>query len=145
MGQARARDPFGLDVAAPVAPPAAPSLEEDWSEVNLGGPPIGREEAPRAAGAVRGGVPKPIALEESPPAPAAAPMHAFVPPPEATGHKPEAAEPKAGDAGEAQLRDALGKASREVIEKVVWEVVPRLAEAIIRENLDRLLKERQNQ
>ena len=32
-----------------------------------------------------------------------------------------------------------------MIEKVVWEVVPQLAETIIRENLDRLLKERQNQ
>jgi len=114
------------------------------------------EEAPHAASAIRGGLPRPIALEEEPP-PAAidlgpaegeaelAPMHAFVPPPEATGHKPEVAEPKAGDAGEAQLRDALSKASREVIEKIVWEVVPQLAEAIIRENLDRLLKERQNQ
>ena len=38
--------------------------------------------------------------------------------------------------------DALSKASREVIERVVWEVVPELAETIIRENLDRLVKSR---
>jgi hypothetical protein len=69
-----------------------------------------------------------------------APMHAFVPPPEATGHKPEST---AGDAGEGLLREALSKASREVIERVVWEVVPQLAETIIRENLDRLVKGRQ--
>jgi hypothetical protein len=147
-------------VAAPSAPPP-PSLEEDWSEVDLsaapGPPALSLEEAPQAASAVRGGLPRPIALEEEarpPPAaidlgpevgePELAPMHAFVPPPEATGHRPEAAGARAGDAGEAQLRDALSKASREVIEKVVWEVVPQLAEAIIRENLDRLLKERQN-
>ena len=33
---------------------------------------------------------------------------------------------------------ALVKLSREVIEQVVWEVVPDLAETIIKENLDRL-------
>jgi hypothetical protein len=33
---------------------------------------------------------------------------------------------------------ALVKLSREVIERVVWEVVPELAEAIIRENLPQL-------
>jgi hypothetical protein len=32
-----------------------------------------------------------------------------------------------------------------VIERVVWEVVPQLAETIIRENLDRLVNQRQNQ
>ena len=43
------------------------------------------------------------------------------------------ASPAAADGGEAQLREALGKASREVIEKIAWEVVPQLAETIIRE------------
>ena len=47
------------------------------------------------------------------------------------------------DGGEAALREALSRASREVIERVVWEVVPQLAETIIRENLDRLVKARQ--
>jgi hypothetical protein len=72
-------------------------------------------------------------------------MHAFVPPPEKVGHRPEpiaAPAATAGDGGEALLRDALSRASREVIEKVVWEVVPQLAETIIRENLDRLVKQR---
>jgi hypothetical protein len=152
-------------VAAPsptLAPPAAPSLEEDWSEVDLAATPSPSApdlaEPPRPASAIRGGMPKPEALEEEGPPPPTpielglaegepelAPLHAFLPPPEATGHKPEPEAPKAGDAGEAQLRAALSQASREVIEKVVWEVVPQLAEAIIRENLDRLLKERQNQ
>jgi hypothetical protein len=49
---------------------------------------------------------------------------------------------EAKDAGEALLREALSKASREVIERVVWEVVPQLAETIIRENLDRLVQRR---
>ena len=49
----------------------------------------------------------------------------------------------AADGGEAQLRAALSHASREVIERIAWEVVPQLAEIIIREQLDRLVKERQ--
>ncbi len=49
------------------------------------------------------------------------------------------------DGGEAVLREALSKASREVIEKVVWEVVPQLAETIIREHLDQLVKTREGQ
>lgn len=49
----------------------------------------------------------------------------------------------AKDGGEANLRDALSKASREVIEKIAWEVVPQLAETIIREELDRLIKDRE--
>ena len=48
----------------------------------------------------------------------------------------------AGDGGEALLRAALSRASREVIEKIAWEVVPELAETIIREELERLMKER---
>jgi hypothetical protein len=79
-------------------------------------------------------------------------MHAFVPPAETTGHRPAPAAPAAapaasapasGDAGEVALRAAIAGASREVIERVVWEVVPQLAETIIRENLERLVKPRQ--
>ena len=38
--------------------------------------------------------------------------------------------------------DGLAQLSREVIEQIAWEVVPELAEVIIREQLDRLVKER---
>jgi CheY-like chemotaxis protein len=37
---------------------------------------------------------------------------------------------------------AIAKLSREIIEEIAWEVVPDLAEAIIRSELDRLLQER---
>ena len=57
-----------------------------------------------------------------------------------TARAPQAARP---DGGEALLREALSKASREVIERIVWEVVPQLAENIIREHLDQLLKNRE--
>jgi hypothetical protein len=44
---------------------------------------------------------------------------------------------------EAVLRDALSKASTELVEKIAWEVVPQLAETIIRAELERLIKERE--
>ncbi len=47
------------------------------------------------------------------------------------------------DGGEAALRLALSQASREVVEKIAWEVVPQLAEVIIREHVERLVNERQ--
>ncbi|MGB8930278.1 MAG: hypothetical protein WCC48_03400 [Anaeromyxobacteraceae bacterium] len=90
--------------------------------------------------------PAPIELPPEPAEePELAPMHAFVPPPEKVGHRPAPFAPQAaGDGGEAQLREALSKASLDVIERIVWEVVPQLAETIIRENLDRLVRERQS-
>lgn len=48
-----------------------------------------------------------------------------------------------GDGGESVLRDALSKASKEVIEKIAWEVVPQLAEVIIKAELERLIKDRE--
>lgn len=44
------------------------------------------------------------------------------------------------DLSEDQLRAALSKVSREVIEKIVWEVVPDLAEMLIKEEIKRLQK-----
>jgi CheY-like chemotaxis protein len=38
---------------------------------------------------------------------------------------------------------AIASLSRELLEKVIWEVVPDLAETIIREQLDRLVREKQ--
>ena len=81
-----------------------------------------------------------------------APANEFVPNPEDTGHRMEASGPELetsprgqalADGGEAQLREALSRASREVIEKIAWEVVPQLAETIIREHVERLAKSRQ--
>jgi hypothetical protein len=40
--------------------------------------------------------------------------------------------------GEEQLRAILSQLSREVIERIVWEVVPDLAETIIREEIRKL-------
>jgi hypothetical protein len=40
-----------------------------------------------------------------------------------------------------QQADAVMALSREVVERVVWEVVPQLAEAIIKEEIARLTRE----
>ena len=57
----------------------------------------------------------------------------------------DAEPPKAAEATSAvdpAAYDAIAKLSQEIIEKVVWEVVPDLAEKIIREELDRLVEKR---
>ena len=48
--------------------------------------------------------------------------------------------PSGRDGVKAEQLAALLKLSTEVVERVVWEVVPALAEAIIRENLEALTK-----
>jgi hypothetical protein len=65
-------------------------------------------------------------------APGVVPAPAGVPAPAAP-----AAAPAPADGGEAALRAALSAASREVIEKIAWEVVPQLAEVILREHISR--------
>jgi CheY-like chemotaxis protein len=85
----------------------------------LGGPPT------PAPSAVR---PKPAAQPVAPRRPSAPAATAGTPP---------------TDAGEAALRAALTSASREVIERVVWEVVPPLVEVIVREHVERLAKARE--
>jgi hypothetical protein len=120
-------DPFGFGVEPPKA--ARRPAEEDFGDIDVE-PPAARSRG--------------IDLPPEPAkAPELAPMHEFVPSPQETGHAPSPAAAQAGDQGEAALRAALSQASREVIERVVWEVVPQLAETIIRENLDRLVKQRQ--
>jgi CheY-like chemotaxis protein len=49
-----------------------------------------------------------------------------------------------GQPYEPAVYEAISKLSREVIEKIVWEVVPDLAETIIREELDRLVEKRRS-
>ncbi|MEN9800093.1 MAG: hypothetical protein RL653_3790 [Pseudomonadota bacterium] len=55
---------------------------------------------------------------------------------------PPTAPVPSDDGGEAQLRAALQNASREVLERIAWEVIPPLAETIIREQLERLIADR---
>lgn len=93
----------------------------------------------------------PPSVRPAPPQPPVTVMHAAPPPPPA--HEPAALVAEAADSAASQV---LGKASglglspdqaaaitkltREVVERVVWEVVPDLAETIIREEIRRLTR-----
>ena len=127
--------------ARPVeAPPPRPApasvpplaLDLDWGDLT-GDPPVSREppiEPPpielSELGAEEELEPLPVELAPRPPTGGVA-----IPP------------SRAPDGGEAQLRQALAQASREVIERIAWEIIPPLAETIIREHVERLAKERQ--
>lgn len=122
----------------------------------------------RAAQGVRTGT---LVFGESPSAPAVSPgpmpaRHAPAPAPQATAHasappvpgpSPMAAHGMSGSVGAAvngQLAGKLGELglspaqadavlalSRDVVERVVWEVVPQLAETMIKEEIQRLMKD----
>ena len=138
------KDPFGLGVM-PTTAPAIPDMEAEKRKLDA---EIAAATAPAATNGfddhdidmdepkvvearqtpvVVPPAPEPIALKPLPSKPMETPSHT----------------PASADGGEALLRDALSKATKEVIEKIAWEVVPQLAETIIREELDRLVKERQ--
>jgi CheY-like chemotaxis protein len=112
--QARAKDPFGL--GGRPAPSNGGFSVDDSLPDQRGAEEISLDLDSPPAASVR-----------APAAPALGPASSRLP----------------ADGGEAQLRDALSKASKEVIEKIAWEVVPQLAEVIIREELERLIKERE--
>lgn len=84
--------------------------------------------------------PRPAALVPPRPAPVAAPSAPLSP---AVGGAVGAAISSAVDqkvaafAAKGPEYEAIAKLSREVIEQIVWEVVPELAEAIIREHLQK--------
>jgi CheY-like chemotaxis protein len=105
-----------------------------------------------------GGAPAPGPMPARAPAAAPAATAAATPAPAPVAAAPVAAEPpapspvatavngqlaaKLGGLGLTQQQaDAVLALSREVVEKIVWEVVPQLAEAIIKEEIARLTKE----
>ncbi|MDD9938077.1 MAG: response regulator [Myxococcales bacterium] len=122
---------------APPAPPAAPKGAPRSGTIAFGAP------APTAPGAPAAQAAPPAAPPRPAPAPAPAPM-----PAPAAAAAPVAAAVSAGAADLAGKLDGLGLTpdqvqgvlalSRDVIERVVWEVVPDLAETIIKEEIQRL-------
>jgi CheY-like chemotaxis protein len=123
--------------AAPVAPPMShvphvPTMQQS--------PPaaVSRGPAPQP--------PLPLVSPHPPPVAHPAPTAHVTPPPRAAEAVAAAANGqlagKLGDLGltPAQV-DAVLALSREVVERVVWEVVPQLAETIIKEEITRLTKE----
>lgn len=139
--------------APPVAPvvPTAPPLAAAPQVRPAPNRTIAFERAPGAA------IPQPLQAAQ-PAAPARAPQTLSIDPravppssPTHVAHIPGAAAAATSNGGElakkldglgltAQQVDAVLSLSREVIEKIVWEVVPDLAETLIREEIRRLTR-----
>lgn len=147
---------------APAPSPPAPSVKPVWAAQRThtlsfeGGIPAAPPPAVVSRGPSPGPVPLvtrvPVAPQPQAPAPAPEPVHhaahtaATAPP-----RGPEVAisavvngqlAHKLGALGlTPQQAEAVLALSREVVERVVWEVVPQLAETIIKEEITRLTKE----
>jgi len=140
--------------APPVAPPPAPPPAA--AAVTAARPPYQPGPAPQRSGTLMFSVDGPAV----PPAPGAAPAPPAPPPPRPAppiAAKPAAPAPAAhavAAQANGQLAPKLAQMgltpaqvegvlalSREVIEQVVWEVVPQLAETLIKEEIARLTKE----
>jgi CheY-like chemotaxis protein len=148
--------PGAMRPSAPVAPPAAPLPpraptgpfvpQQPMAPVAAPPPPRAREMTP----------PPPRAREmtPAPPPPRAREMTPAPPPPRAREMTPappararamtptpapvvaaSVEQTMAAIAAKGPEYEAIAKLSREIIEKIVWEVVPELAEAIIREHV----------
>ncbi|HUM10391.1 MAG TPA: response regulator [Myxococcaceae bacterium] len=138
------RPGMSLGTQSGFARPAAPMTPGGFPRAPGAAPLPPVPAGPTSPGAARGR--DPFGLS----APATTPVRGYqveqqIAPPAAAeemsldlGSEPAAA----ADGGEAQLREALGRASREVIEKIAWEVVPQLAETIVREIAERTMRER---
>jgi CheY-like chemotaxis protein len=136
----------GSPAAPPVAPSPSPGPVRPMQSTAVQSfvprpPPAAERKAPDP--------PAPPAAEAHKPAPAPTPPTAVPGPPRpaAAAHAPALATngQLAGKLGELGLSpaqvDAVLALSREVVERVVWEVVPQLAETLIKEEIARLTKE----
>jgi len=125
---------------APAPAPAAPAPRPAMPAV-APRPPAPAMAPPSAARphvqTLVGGTPAPAPVAPAPaPAPAAAPAVAA-----ATSGNGQFAEKLAGLGLTKDQVDGVLALSREVVEQVVWEVVPQLAETIIKEEIRRLTSE----
>lgn len=154
--------PAPIAAAAP-PPPAVTTGSGGTGGFRPGAPPtaaptfgIGRGTQPSLGGAPAPGPMPPRAPAPAAPAPTATPAPAPVapapivapvaaPPPTASPIAAAVNGQLAGKIGALgltqQQADAVLSLSREVVERVVWEVVPQLAEALIKEEIARLMKE----
>lgn len=136
-GAPGARPPMPAMSRPPTVAPGAPRPSM---------PPAGTPGAVRPPGAPSvSGTPAhaPVAPAVRMPTPQHQPS--IAPAPVAPAQHVQPAQPVAAPSQEELLRTALQSASRELIEKIAWEVVPQLAETIVREELERLIKARGGQ
>ena len=156
-----AREAAGVPVAAPTPVGAAPSAPAVPAAAAARSPvsPIGGRPSPRSPTLVFGqdAPPAPVGGSPSKPFPASAP-HAS---PVALSRAASPAAPAVAESGGAiatavnghlagklselglspQQADAVLALSRDVVERVVWEVVPQLAETLIKEEIARLTRD----
>lgn len=127
--------------AAPVAPPVAsapPAAVPRQTSPGLAAGPAFASRAPAAA------APPEVRAAPTPPTAPLAPSAAARGPTPAVAAATNGADfaQKLGALGLTQQQvDGVLSLSREVVERVVWEVVPTLAETLIREEIQRLTKE----
>ncbi len=167
-GGAQAAAPAPAPAPAAAQPAFRPPVAPQPPPVPAQTPPmgVGRGTQPSLGGSVprtgtlvfgeQGAQAAPHAAPAAPPRPAAAPPPAPVAAPAAPAPAPAAAHGgsnvgaaingqlagKLGDLGlTPQQADAVLALSREVVERVVWEVVPQLAETIIKEEIARLTRD----
>ena len=123
--------------AAPAIPPAAarppvprPSVAPPAVPRTAPPVPVAPAAPPQAAAALQAPVRRSASMPLAPPPAAPAPLVAAV---------SSAIDQKvAAIAARGREYEAIAKLSREIIEQVVWEVVPELAEVIIKQEIDRL-------
>jgi len=128
---------------APAAPPPAPMAAAAPPPAPRGAPTapsLGGAAAQARTGTLvfgeGSGSPVPPAAAPRPAAPVAAPA------PQVAAAVNGQMAGKLGDLGlSPQQAEAVMALSRDVIERVVWEVVPQLAETLIKEEISRLMKE----
>jgi len=127
--------------ASPPAPPAPPAPAKPVAAAPPPPPAPPAPPAPAAPPAPPAPPPAPAVAAAKPVAPVAAPVAAAPVAAVASAVNGQLA----GKLGELGLTSAQAEAvlalSREVVERVVWEVVPQLAETIIKEEIARLTKE----
>jgi CheY-like chemotaxis protein len=125
---------LSFEGGSPIPPPGGPAHSPAPPPV-IASPPLSRT-APSGMPAFN-----PPVAHPPPPAPVAPPPRAAEPAPIAAAVNGHLAS-KLGDLGLSPAQaEAVLALSREVVERVVWEVVPQLAETIIKEEIARLTKE----
>ncbi len=125
------------DFAEPSAPDVA---DEKGSEVPMSeGLRFFREASASGVGAfVPPAVPEPALAQESPESEFAPEEQYAVSPDIVSAGIPESGAPGTINLSEEQLKAILANVSKEIIEKIAWEVVPDLAESIIREEIRKI-------
>jgi hypothetical protein len=140
-------NPLGGGPVAPVIPPpVAPTASPPLASAA----PAARPAPVPQSSPVAAPPPKPVAVAAPVPAPVAAPVAVPAPSPAApavaaraisAGNGAEFTQKLAAIGLTAEQVSAVLALSREVVEKVVWEVVPTLAETMIKEEIKRLTAE----